>query len=219
MNEPTVETTALINVKPELDTGFISLKTEIDNVCKFALLRTVHNQEEARSATNDLKIMSGLKKSLETERKKYVVPPQDFVKAINDVFKQLSDPLNDADRLTRTLIKEYMDEQDRVREEAEELTRRTQDLASKLGEMAEEGKETPEVEVTAIDIPDEQKHIRADIGTVGKAKIRKWKVDDFARVPDEYKMPDSSKIGKVVRAGIPSIPGIRIWEENSVRIS
>jgi len=213
------ETTALVQINPESDLSYVSLKAEIGNICKYALTLKVRNADEAGSATNDLKIMSGLKKSLEAKRREYVTPLQDHVKAINDVFKQLSEPLADADLLTRKQIKGYFDEQDRVRKEAEELVRKSQELASKLGEMAREGKETPDVELTEVIIPDEQKHIRADIGTAGKTKIRKWEEKDFALVPDEYKMLDSSKIGKVVRAGIPSIPGIRIWEENSVRIS
>lgn len=38
-------------------------------------------------------------------------------------------------------------------------------------------------------------------------------------VPDEYKLPDAAKIGRVVRAGISSLPGIRIWEEETLRVT
>ena len=57
------------------------------------------------------------------------------------------------------------------------------------------------------------KRISTGMGTVGQRMIRKWEVIDAAQVPEEYKILDSAKITKVVKAGIPSIPGIRIYEE------
>jgi hypothetical protein len=52
----------------------------------------------------------------------------------------------------------------------------------------------------------------------GKVTIRSvWKhrVTDFDALPDEYKIADDVKIGKVVRAGIRQIPGVEIYEEKT----
>jgi len=48
--------------------------------------------------------------------------------------------------------------------------------------------------------------------------IKKWKVEDFTLVPERYKEPNSILIGKVIRAG-GDIPGIRVWEEPSLRVT
>ena len=61
-------------------------------------------------------------------------------------------------------------------------------------------------------------HYHAEAGSLGTMTLRKWAVVDFSLVPDEYKLPDAVKIGRVVRAGIASIPGIKIWEEITLRV-
>ncbi len=50
-------------------------------------------------------------------------------------------------------------------------------------------------------------------------KIKKWEVEDITKVPGEYLMVDTVAIGKLVRAGIKSISGIRIWEEETLKVS
>jgi len=55
-------------------------------------------------------------------------------------------------------------------------------------------------------------------GAMGGRKIWKWALEDFSKVPDEYKMLNESLIGKVVRAGMRNIPGIRIYEELVVAV-
>jgi hypothetical protein len=44
-------------------------------------------------------------------------------------------------------------------------------------------------------------------------------VEDITKVPAEYLIVNEVVIGKLVRAGIPSIPGIRIWEEEILKVN
>lgn len=62
-------------------------------------------------------------------------------------------------------------------------------------------------------------HVRTEVGTLGTMKVRKWEVEDFSKVPDEMKMIDATKVGKLVRAGISAISGIRIWTEETLKVN
>ncbi len=42
--------------------------------------------------------------------------------------------------------------------------------------------------------------------------------EDLAKVPLEYMMVDASKLGRVVRAGLRTIPGVRIFPKESLSI-
>lgn len=50
-------------------------------------------------------------------------------------------------------------------------------------------------------------------------KVRRFRITDEAAVPKEYLCVDLKKIGKVVDAGLSSIPGVEIYEEEQVRAS
>ena len=156
-----------------------------------------------------------MKKAIEAKRKEFVSPIQEHLRAINDAFKTLTEPLLLADQITRTKVLGYNQEQERIRQEQEEINRLRMEAAEKEMELKGELSEPVGLVETT---PEPPKHYHADMGTATTKKIKKWEVVDFALVPDEYKMPDAVKIGKVVRAGIPTISGIRIWDEEILEV-
>ena len=60
---------------------------------------------------------------------------------------------------------------------------------------------------------------RTEMGTLGKAAIWKFEVIDFSLLPDRFKMENATLIGKVVRAGEREIPGVKIWSEDTLRVT
>jgi hypothetical protein len=60
------------------------------------------------------------------------------------------------------------------------------------------------------------KTVHTAAGKVTMRSVWKAEVIDFNLLPDEYKVADEVKIGKVVRAGVRQIPGVRIYEEKSI---
>ena len=138
------------------------------------------------------------------------------MKVVNDAFKGFTEPILYADKLIRRKILDYRAEIDRKRRECDEIERLRAEAAER--EAALTGQPIIQPEPTpVIAAPPNRYH--ADNGMLGKVTVRKWELEDFSRVPDEYKTIDSVKIGKVVRAGIPSIPGIRIWQEETLRVT
>jgi len=85
-------------------------------------------------------------------------------------------------------------------------------------EMRLKGELTESVQVVDVQ-PAPPKHYRSDFGTLGK--VDHWKVEvlDFGQLPDEYKMPDYTKLNKVVRAGLHKISGCRIWNDPDMRVT
>ena len=86
----------------------------------------------------------------------------------------------------------------------------------------EEGKKEVEVvfpegnpipEIVAPIPTDSLKHVVTQNGSVSYTSVRRWEVQDTDKIPREYFVLDEARIGKLVKAGIQEIPGIRIWTE------
>ena len=212
--------TAVISIEPNSDIVIQSLRLEIEKVRDYALTRRVSNVIESRDATNDLSIISSLKKSLEAKRKEYLKPLQDYQKNINEVFKSISEPLLEADKVTRDKVLSFNQKQEQLRMEAEEaarLQREADEAARKVREAT--GEIVPSQTEAPVELPPEApKRINADLGTGGMVTVKKWEVSDFSIVPNKYKEPNAILIGQIVRAG-GDIQGIRSWEEKTLRIT
>lgn len=208
---------ALIRIDPANDPTAIALYNEAVRLREYAETRIVQSVEDIAGATNDLSMVSKLKKAIEEKRKEYVDPINAHLRAVNEAFKRLVAPLDDADSLTRGKIMTFKrEEAKRAAEVAEinrlrlEATRR--EAALYEGEIAELTQLIPEVAPVPA-------RVQADIATLGTSKVWKWELVDFYKVPDEYKTIDAAKVGKVVRAGVREIPGIRIYCEDTLRVT
>jgi len=212
----TVESTAVVKIYPQGDSAVALLYDEGVRLWQYAEARVVKTDEDAKVATNDLAVLSKLKKAIEEKRGEYVGPINKHLKSINDAFKQFTDPLIQADTITRQKVLGYHKEQERIRQEQERINQLRLEAAQ--AEMKLKGELTESVDLVEVK-PEAPKHYQAEMGALGMAKVAKFELMDFSLVPDEYKMLDSVKVGKVVRAGLRHIPGLRIWEEESIRVT
>jgi len=211
-------TTAIINISPQTDAAVISLQAEVTSLLKYAESRLIAGDADVKSATEDLSLLAKLKKAVADKRKDWLTPIKEKLDAVDSIFKSLSLPLEQADRITRTKILAYRQEQERKAREAEEINRLRMEAARK--EMELKGELTESVNLVEA-VPEPPKTVRTDVGNLGTAQIWKFEVVDFALLPNEYKMADEVKIGKVVRAtkGSIAIPGVRMWSESTLKIS
>ncbi len=216
-NIPAVIETAIIKVNPSRDETVIALLTEVQGLFQWAEVRTIAADVDVKSATEDLSLIAKVKKAIEDKRKEYTNPINEHLKAVNESFKTLTGPLEQADKITRGKILAYRQEQARRAKEAEEINRQKEELARREAAFNGTGEVIDTTPVVVPPMP--PAHVRTEVGTLGTMKVRKWEVEDLSKVPLDYLMIDAAKVGKVVRAGIPSIPGIRIWEEDTLRVS
>lgn len=210
------ETTAVIRIYPQGDSAVTLLYNEGVRLRQYAEARLIKTNEDVKVATNDLSLIAKLKKAIEEKRKEYVGPINEHLKAVNKTFTELTEPLNQADTITRQKVLEYRKEQERIRQEQERINRLRLEAAE--AEMKLKGEITESVNIVEVK-PAQPDHYRAEAGTLGKFMVPKFELVDFSLVPDEYKILDTVKVGKLVRAGLRSILGIRIWEEESIRVT
>lgn len=213
--EEIIATTASIAIRPDLDVKVRLLSGHIKGLLIAAQTRTVKTDQDVVDATKDLSLIAGLGKSLEEKRKEYTAPLNEYLKAINEAFKKLSEPLTEAKRTTDNRILSYRAEIARQRAEAEEINRQKIELARREAAL-NQGEIT--VDTTPVPVPEEAvSKVHTDMGTTGIVHNRKYRVVDFALLPDTYKLENSVLLGKVCRAGIPEIAGVEFYFEESLR--
>lgn len=203
---------------PEKNIVVAHLREEGKKIVKYANERTIATGEDVKDATNDLGAIAKFKKAVEEERQYYVGPLIAEKKEIDAFFKLLTDPIGEADKVTRSKILAYNAEIRRQREEAERIEAEKLRLAQE--EEALTGEHT--VELTEIEKPEATpERVRADMGMASKMIIWKWEVTDFSQLPDEYKVVDSAMLNATVKKNHDSkqIPGVRIYPEETLRIT
>ncbi len=182
----------------------------------YAQGRSVRTDADARAATDDLVMIAATLKRLEVLQIQYLRPLRDTITALNAEFGAVKAPLTEATRLDKIGIQEY---QMAVKKRADDLADiETERL--KLAHMeaaVNDGAHTQDLAPIAKPIVPER--FSTYVGTTGTAKVRKFVITDFGSVPDEWKMLDTTKVGRAVRGGIGAIPGIRIYLEETLRVT
>jgi hypothetical protein len=211
------ENTAIINIKPEVNPAVTQLLDEAKKLKYFALLRVINTDTDLSPVTNDLVIIAGVKKQLKAYQDEYTQPLKAFLANIQSVFSEILVELDEADKTTRGKINAYREGQKKRAAEAEELNRKAQELARKQAEFSGTGEYT--VDTTPLEAPAPVRKVSTTMGSMSAQVVWKWKPIDLLLVPPEYLMLDSSKITKMVKAGLRNIPGILIYSEDSLRVN
>jgi len=216
--EGVLDGTVLVHVAPGTDPRVQKLYEESVGLQTEAILLTITDLEDVRKATDLLSIISGLKKALEAARTEYTRPLNSHLSAVNLEFKQFVVPLEEADRTAKDKVRVYNAAQERIRLEQERINRLREDAAR--AEMELTGELSEPVGLVEI-IPEQPKQVHAQFGTLGGAKVWKFEIEDFALLPDFYKVADTTAIRhEVVKKKTENpIPGVRAWLEDSLRVS
>lgn len=196
------------------------------------------------SKSTGIDILSDIKKNMKTveeKRKEYKQQYLDKCRDIDELAKKFSIPLNDMyNSLNKKLI-DYHTEQKKIEVEAER--KRQQEFEKKEAEKKErEAKIQAEIDAvednkeklklqhklersaskeTMLPVESDnqvESKTKTDKATMSYTSVWKFKVDDKAKVPMEYLIPDEVKIGKMVRAGLRELPGVTIWEHETSRM-
>lgn len=211
--------TALIKVGVDLDESAQRLHREGLAALECAKRRVIQKKEDLELATNDLAIIKNLREALEDKKKDYVGPIRDHLDAVNEAFKQLLAPFVEADQITRDKVKEYRIEQQKKADEAAAIEAEKLNLARREAEYSGTGEIS--VELGTVEAPPPvPKTVRTDVGTSGGRVQWKWRMVDFALVPDEYKILNHSLLTSFARStkGQREIPGIEIYPDTVVTV-
>lgn len=203
-------------IKPDQDALVINFWHQAWGQLRYATCLTIAEAEDLKLATDGLSVISKLKKAVGEKQKEYLQPFKEHIAEVNEAFKRLMEPILAADSLTRVKVAAYYAEQARIRREQEEVNRLRMEAAEK--EMELEGELSEPVGLVEV-TQEPAKAVQTDMGTSGMAKIWKFEVIDFSLLPDRFKMENATLIGKVVRAGEREIPGVKIWSEDTLRVT
>lgn len=201
--------------KLETDALIQRIETEGDRLLDWAGRRVIDTNDDLVAATADLGVIANLLKEAEAKRKEYTGPLNAFIKRVNDYFKTATDSLQQADRLNRDKVKAFKAEVERRCREAEAIEAGRLELARR--EMALKGEITGDLSPVSAPEPVPAK-VHTPVGSMGTRKTAQWELVDIDQVPRDFLTLDTTKVGRVVRAGIREIPGIRIWEEENIVI-
>ena len=207
--------TAIIIINPGANQAIVNLKGEITKLMEYTTSRVIKSDTDLTPATNDLTLISKLKKAVKGYQDEYVSPIKTHLDKVQFVFKDLLACLDIVEKDNKTKIQTYIDAQKARAIEAERLNREAAELARKQAEFSGTGEIT--VDTTPLEAPPPIKHISTESGTISEVKAPStWEIENEALIPHEYWQLDTVKINRIVRAG-GSIPGIKITKHTGIR--
>jgi hypothetical protein len=156
-----------------------------------------------------------LVKALTADRKERIEKEDKFVRAVNKLYK----PLTDAGaRIKRICGDKFGQYQAKVKLAEQKREKAAQEAQAKLQkQLDDQAKEAgvEGVEAAPITIPKAPGITRTETGSASVRKVWTWEVDHADDVPKEYWVLNDAMIEKQVKAGVRNIPGIKIFQKES----
>lgn len=155
-----------------------------------------------------------------------VRPLNQQVKAINAEFKPVSEAIEAARKGVLAKVTAFQLAEDRRRrEEAEALRRKQEEEALALAAKAEAEGKAEEAEAivekaATVVVPTATTTIaRGDFGSTTSLRDNwTFEVEDFAALPDAYKLANEQALRSLAKSGRPTIPGVR-WVNNRTAVA
>lgn len=210
MTQETKPETA-IALRPGEDLEAHGYYGEALKLLEYAEGRVIATVEDVKLATDDLSIISKLKKAMEGKKREYLDPLKAKAEAIRETYSSLMDPIFRADKITRDKMLSFTKEQERIRQEQEEINRKRLEAAEAEMKLTGELSES----VNLVEVAPEVKRVSTKMGTTGLRDSWKYEVVDFALLPDEYKVPDTAMLNSIAKKhhDQKQIPGVRFYNE------
>ena len=207
----------LIKNNPREDLAIMALYDEANKLLEYAKNRVIATLDDTKAATNDLSLIAKLKKAMEAKRKDYLAPFQEHVKEVNDTYKLLMAPVEQADEVTRSKVTNFNREQERIKAEQEKINALRMEAATK--EAALNNGEIKE-SVVLVEVIQPVKKVMADLASSGMRANWTYEVTDFAALPNEYKLPNTSMLNSLAKSIKDSrtIPGLRIYNDPTLAV-
>ncbi len=214
---PDYSATAIIQINPGIDPKVEGLVNEVQKILTYANQCIIVTDDDLPGATNDLTIIANLTKAVNEKKKEYTDPINTHLKTIREAFDLIAKPLTEADQIIRRKIMVYRSLQDAHRLEVERINRLRIEAAEAEAKLSGTGEISQPVNLIP-EAPPPVKKVSTEAGSLGTMIIWKFEVIDFAKLPDRFKIENATLIGKVVRAGEREIPGVRIWQEETLTV-
>lgn len=211
-------------IQPTIDNEDRLVST-VSELCEVAEYLAVKSQEDLSHATDVVKMIKTRHKEIDAERTGLVKPLNDTVDKINSRFKTILAPLKTAEDGMKAKMLSFQQEQARIaadaRRVAEEQARRAAEKAAKL---AAESDRAP-IPVMEVALPEPSAASKTSYGSYGGVSTVKrtwaWELLDIAALaaarPDLLQV-DAMKVNAEIRGKGGDIPGLRVYEKETIAI-
>ena len=140
-------------------------------------------------------------KFIEGKRTAITKPLNKSLKEVNALFKELSQPLKDADAIIRTKVLGFRNEQRLIAEKEEAKRHKLQAAHAAKGHK---------VHAPAV--------VEAVVGKSTTQKRWVFEVLDIMKVPKEYLVIDSAEVNDAIADGKRDIPGLKIYQKETLSV-
>ena len=208
-------------VRPTADiarAGLLKFENEIVLMTAKAAQITIVGDESLAEAV-ELGIQAKkLYNAIEKERKDIIDAPNKFVSSINNFSKNFTAPLfsifsTDGD-INRKISQYRTREELKRRQQEEEARKATEELQKKINEDAKKMGVIAPI-VPDIVMPKAKTVTRVDSGSSFQRGEWTFEVEDEELLPRDCLMRNDQAIRAKIKAGIRTIPGVRIFEKSS----
>lgn len=194
-----------------------------DVSAQVALLKVTDARTEKVANTLLLDIQSA-EKEVQAQRDFIIKPLKQHIVQLESLFKPAKEALEKADQQLRRKVLDYraeqarvaQEEQDRLLAEAEAAQAKAQATKGKKAQAL--ASEAQALAVQAQEVSAPARVMQTDNGQVATRKVWRFEVEDVGAVPAEYFTLDESKLRKAVQSGARQIPGVRIFEEETLAV-
>jgi len=187
----------------------------------------VNSPESAATMTDALKFVDTKLKAAEDARTALVGPLNAHVKFINGGFKTATEPMEKAKQVGRGKLASYLQEQERIRVEAEREARRAAEAEALrvAAEREKEGDQAGADQALEAGVAVERAVVVAPApvrgtfgGSAGLRKTWTYETVDLTKVPREYLMLDERKVKDAIAAGVRTIDGLTILQKSGLNV-
>lgn len=194
-----------MEISMEISKGEIqNLEKQVSPLVKQAGSYVINSVESVDEASKFLRQVKDVENGIEKKRLELTAPLNQSLKAINELFRNLKNPLEQARYLLTNKILSWKRAEIERLEKEEARRRAIQDAHEKAGHQVN----APVV----LERPDNK------IGNTQMRKVWKYKIVDFENVPNDYKLINQPAINNAIRSGIRKIQGLDIFQEEALSI-
>lgn len=179
----------------------------------------INDQESADRAAEVLTLVKGVYDEIEDSRKSASQVLRERKTSIDDTFKEIRGPVEGIVEALKKSIGQFNRER---REEAAELQAKldaeaADAQAAEEESAAEEGREAREIQAPEV-VPPSTSHTTST-GRVGGGQVRKYRVTDFAKLPDEFKEENNGALNRAAKSGRDNVPGCEFYYDETVSVN
>ncbi len=220
---PKVESTPeppepIVVAMPLRDKEVLAFYKEGLKLFDYAEKRVITTDIEVKNAAADLALIAKVKKAMLEKQKGLTGPLKADLATINESFKTLMAPIENAWSINREKVLAYNEAIVKEKAKEDEINRLRMEAAEK--EMALKGELSEPVGLVETS-PAPSTHVTTDLGGISQKANWQYVVEDFKLLPDEYKVEDSVLLGKTARNhhDKKQIPGVRFYNKPTIQVN